>query len=563
MAAAENAGRATRNVADATHDLYRQYGKQIYAYCLHQLRSREEAEDAVQTTFLNAFRGLQRGTTTSFEQAWLYKIAQNVCIARRSSSGRRLKLESPDDFEILQEVVPAEATAVDRDTLELMGLEEALDSMPENQRKAILLREWQGLSYREIAAELDLSQGAVEMLIFRARRTLALALEQPEAATQKRTNKAKTGFSFGSLIAAMKSLFSTGAAVKMAAVAVTTAAVVGTNVVHSVVQPFTAPKPKAPAPSVAHTTPAATTAIAVSVRQTPLTRAKHGLMKSHFTTPVASRPSAGSGRHPVIPETATSGSAGGNSTSTTGSVVTASDTAPAFAPSASVSTSTGSAASTAPAAPHKSAAPSSGAHHVGASVPAPASTGSAGDTTGTPHHHHGPVSSAPTNASSSGTTTSSTDTSTDSSTDGSGPVSVGNGPVGYSQGSQANNAGNGIRGGGTPSGGTPSGAGDTSSSSSSSDGSSSDQSSSDTTSTDTTSTDTSSSSSSDTSSSDSSSSGSTSGSSSDSSSGSSGRGHGHGNGNSGGDGNGNGGNGGNGGGHGHGHHGGRSIENSG
>ena len=164
MAAAENAGRATRNVADATHDLYRQYGKQIYAYCLHQLRSREEAEDAVQTTFLNAFRGLQRGTTTSFEQAWLYKIAQNVCIARRSSSGRRLKLETPDDFEILQEVVAAEATAVDRDTLELMGLEEALDSMPENQRKAILLREWQGLSYREIAAELDLSQGAVEML---------------------------------------------------------------------------------------------------------------------------------------------------------------------------------------------------------------------------------------------------------------------------------------------------------------------------------------------------------------------------------------------------------------
>ena len=511
MAAAENAGRATRNVADATHDLYRQYGKQIYAYCLHQLRSREEAEDAVQTTFLNAFRGLQRGTTTSFEQAWLYKIAQNACIARRSSSGRRLKLESPDDFEILQEVVAAESTAVDRDTLELMGLEEALDSMPENQRKAILLREWQGLSYREIAAELDLSQGAVEMLIFRARRTLALALEQPEAAMQKRTNKAKTGFSFGSLIAAMKSLFSTGAAVKMAAVAVTTAAVVGTNVVHSVVKPFTAPKPKAPAPSVAHTTPAATTSVAVSVRETPLARATHGLVTSRFTTPVASRPSAGSGRHPVIPETVTSGSTGGSSTSSTGSAAPASDTAPTFAPSASVSTSTGPATSTAPTAPHKSASPSTGAHHSGAAAPAPTSTGSAGDTTGTPHHH-GPVSSAPTNASSGGTT-SSTDTSTDGSTDG-GPVSVGDGPVGYSQGSQANNAGNGIRGGGTPSGG-----GDTSSSSSSSDSSSSDQSSSDTTSTDTTS-----SSSSDTSSSSDSSS-------SDSSTDNSGSGSGKGNGN--------------------------------
>jgi len=232
LAALGDVGRGD-SVANATHDLYRQYGKQIYAYCLHQLRSREEAEDAVQTTFLNAFRGLQRGTTTRFEQAWLYKIAQNVCIARRSSSGRRLRLEAPDDFEILQEVVPSGNGS--GDTLELMGLDGALEKMPENQRRAILLREWQGLSYREIATELSLSQGAVEMLIFRARRTLASALQQPEPAQRRRAGRAKTGFSVGSLVAALKGLFSSGAALKMAAVAVT-ATVAGTNaVVHSVV----------------------------------------------------------------------------------------------------------------------------------------------------------------------------------------------------------------------------------------------------------------------------------------------------------------------------------------
>src|SRR5207302_903468 len=95
--------------------------------------------------------------------------------------------------------------------LELMGLDEALEQMPENQRRAILLREWQGLSYREIASELELSQGAVEMLIFRARRTLASALEEP-AAPKRRIGKAKTGFSFGSLIAALKGLVSAGVA---------------------------------------------------------------------------------------------------------------------------------------------------------------------------------------------------------------------------------------------------------------------------------------------------------------------------------------------------------------
>ena len=58
--------------------------------------------------------------------------------------------------------------------------------MPEQQRRAILLREWQGLSYREVAAELEVSQSAVETLIFRARRSLAQGLEQPDSIKPKR-----------------------------------------------------------------------------------------------------------------------------------------------------------------------------------------------------------------------------------------------------------------------------------------------------------------------------------------------------------------------------------------
>jgi RNA polymerase sigma factor (sigma-70 family) len=58
-----------------------------------------------------------------------------------------------------------------------MGLSDAIACIPASQRRAILLREWQGLSYREIGKELGLSQASVEMLIFRARRGLAGALE--------------------------------------------------------------------------------------------------------------------------------------------------------------------------------------------------------------------------------------------------------------------------------------------------------------------------------------------------------------------------------------------------
>ena len=169
-------GPARAPQAAATEGLYERHAAKILGYCLHQLGSREEAEDAVQTTFMNAFRALGRGVVPEAESAWLFKIAENVCLSRRRSSWRRGRIESPSDFDVIEEVVPGPSRQRD----ELIGIEDALASMPEQQRRAILLREWQGLSYREISDELELSQSAVETLIFRARRSLAQGLEQPD-----------------------------------------------------------------------------------------------------------------------------------------------------------------------------------------------------------------------------------------------------------------------------------------------------------------------------------------------------------------------------------------------
>jgi len=208
--------------SDATRDLYERFSGQIMGYCLHQLGSREEAEDAVQTTFMNAFRGLQRGIVPQVESAWLFKIAHNVCLSRRRSTWRRGRVEAPNNLEVLQEVVPAREQIGD----ELIRLQDVLEEMPENQRRAILLREWQGLTYREIAEELDLSQSAVETLIFRARRALAAGLKDAPAADRDRgwRKRARHAGDAGAVVVALKALLSGGTAAKVAATALVVAA---------------------------------------------------------------------------------------------------------------------------------------------------------------------------------------------------------------------------------------------------------------------------------------------------------------------------------------------------
>jgi RNA polymerase sigma factor (sigma-70 family) len=285
LAALPSIGRASRvegapaPEADATRALYEQYANQIFRYCLHQLGSREEAEDAVQSTFLNAFRGIKRGVVPDVESAWLFKIAHNVCLSHRRSTWRRGRIESPTDFGVVEELAPAPSRRAD----ELIGLQDVLEQLPETQRRAILLREWQGLSYREIAAELDLSQAAVETLIFRARRSLASGLEEPPASRKRRIAR---GLDLGNVFTGLKSLLVGGSAA--AKIAATVAAVSATTVVATapVLTHHVQTRP-APAGGVPHARPEAkrthalSHAVVVPAAVAPV--AKAGVVKRHRT----------------------------------------------------------------------------------------------------------------------------------------------------------------------------------------------------------------------------------------------------------------------------------------
>src|SRR5438128_426182 len=152
--------------------LYRLHAKQVLGYCRRQLGGRSEAEDATQTVFLYALRGLRRGIVPAAHSAWLFTIAHNVCRTYWRGATRRQRVEDQRDPQVLQEI----AAGREPEHEELFGLDDALARIPEAQRRALLLREWHGLSYREIAQTLGTTQPAVEMLLFRARRSLAAEL---------------------------------------------------------------------------------------------------------------------------------------------------------------------------------------------------------------------------------------------------------------------------------------------------------------------------------------------------------------------------------------------------
>ena len=161
---------------ETLQDLYERHADRVFGFCRNRLRSQQEAEDATQTTFLYAFRALQRGTFPVSEKAWLFKIAENVCFAAHRSNGRRSARELADGSGII-ELAPALEDRQDA----LFGLDEALAAIPDRQRHAFVLRELRGLSNREIAGHIGVSVTAVEMLVFRARRNLARALDSGAA----------------------------------------------------------------------------------------------------------------------------------------------------------------------------------------------------------------------------------------------------------------------------------------------------------------------------------------------------------------------------------------------
>lgn len=156
-------------------EIYDRYGSRIYNFAYRFLRNAEAAEDAVQEVFVKMLKHASQFHGDAKLSTWLFSITANWCRDYLRKSDNKPK----ESEEVLMSIPASAELAPDRN-LERRQNEErvqrALGVLTPEQREAILLSRYQGLSYAEIAQISGCSEGAVKTRVFRAMETLKKAL---------------------------------------------------------------------------------------------------------------------------------------------------------------------------------------------------------------------------------------------------------------------------------------------------------------------------------------------------------------------------------------------------
>lgn len=170
---------------EAFEVLFRRYRQAITGYVRASVRDEGRTEDIVQEIFFSAHNSLATLSHPRAFRTWLYQIAHNACLdeARRRRRNDELILgwdefPPPDERIVFHHRGPDHQLSQKE---ELADLTQALGGLPPSQHEALVLREVEGMSYDEIGRRMQLSPGAVESVLFRARRGLKRAYSKAAA----------------------------------------------------------------------------------------------------------------------------------------------------------------------------------------------------------------------------------------------------------------------------------------------------------------------------------------------------------------------------------------------
>jgi len=156
------------------------YQQLVFRTCIGFVHNKEDADDLTQEVFIQAYQSLPDFKMKSAFSTWLYRIAVNASLNKVRKSAGTSFIQRLESFFIAENKKNSLLTATDTDDPENIiikkehsqWLQKALDSLPENQRTAIVLSKYDDLSQKEIAEVMNTTEGAVEALLQRAKKNL-------------------------------------------------------------------------------------------------------------------------------------------------------------------------------------------------------------------------------------------------------------------------------------------------------------------------------------------------------------------------------------------------------
>lgn len=173
-----------RGNPDKYRVLVEKYQTMIFRTCIGFLHNRDDADDLTQEILIQAYESLKSFKGEAAFSTWLYRIAVNASLNRVRKNSRNPILNRFDSLFVVgkeREIsLPANGSedpeSILISTERNKWIQDALDSLPENQRTAIVLSKYDDLPQKEIAGIMQTTEGAVEALIQRAKANLRLKL---------------------------------------------------------------------------------------------------------------------------------------------------------------------------------------------------------------------------------------------------------------------------------------------------------------------------------------------------------------------------------------------------
>ena len=167
---------------DSFNQLVLRWERPIYALAYRVIGREEDARDVAQETFLRAFRALGGFKGQAKFSSWLYRITLNLCRDWIRKERRTPVSQAPEGIDIVElagEATPSETIEqlVGRNQLS-RAVSKAMASLPEEQRTAIILKEYHGLTFQEIADMLDCPLSTVKTRLYQGLSVVRKQLEQ-------------------------------------------------------------------------------------------------------------------------------------------------------------------------------------------------------------------------------------------------------------------------------------------------------------------------------------------------------------------------------------------------